>query len=1105
MLDKFKVGVFITDPQTRNGYIGVSILEALKRRGDVLTSELLRYNNVVNRSRDLDILIAVGGAGASVIPLLRAAKAAACSVLWTTEDPYELNNNMLIARHFDLIFSNDYEAASKYPSAEFLPLAASSDFHNTSDIKKDKIFDVLFVGTAWPNRVEQINDLLAYLPTSIRVKFGLSINPFLTRPEILDSSIISNFRAPPQELNKLASLSKTILSIDREFSSSSDHNAGSSPPPRVFEAGLSKTPQIYWSTSKILGRFYNPQKEIVQAKSAIEAARCIIELTRDDARAKNIGDAAYNRTRSEHLYDHRIDNIFNKIRKSKNLSINSSCHGVHQYEKQSSRTRRPRILFITHNILGIAPYGGVEHYQDTLRNHLIGYDIFFMYPARSNDRMVLANREGTVSYSVPKLHSSAVSDHAREQLFQQILVQHQIDLVHIHHLIGGHSFFYAPIAKSYGIPVVLTAHDYFLECSQFNLIDHRGIYCGINSPDTQKCDICLSVRGIAPPGAQSRRRHAIASMLSSVDNILHNTEYTKNKLTQIYPQHSKKNMVVGMTGLPQLLQMLADKRGDKISPDKISNIAPLRVSILGNFTKVKGAALLTEMFHQMNDWNVLFYIDGRIDEDVAVGLSVGRFKNVIVRGAYNSSDAVQRLTGIDVSVHFSIWPETYCISLDEARAAGIVPIVACLGALAERVKHNMDGFVVDADAPYELMNLIGKLISDRDVLEQLRTPAEDIVRQSAKHLRRIQDCYRSLLSASSYEHIAAEGSQRFLHPNDLGIRLNHPHWDSADLIWDENPIFTVGPVLRREARLLAATGVPISNIESLEIHDGLSPSHIKAVRSDEIVIARQRSIRLRKSIGEKSILLSIEIERTNAIDEVEIILASTKSFAFKAASFDDEWGVTTYSSKCSVNELECGTYELLVRWRVGNAWMVERTERFLHLSSYNYMKEEYERFLLHLDNLERRNKFEKAIAKKTDHRESSFRHLRKMVGALSSGRSKVLGHLDQLGPESNIVSRTISRSHENIARGWVVDVSTKSSLKDMRIIIRQGKTEVAAEVVVEPRSDIVAHIGSDDCLLSGFHCVLDPSPFSGEAQLTLCGVGRDGTMRQLPLGTLEIG
>lgn len=72
---------------------------------------------------------------------------------------------------------------------------------------------------------------------------------------------------------------------------------------------------------------------------------------------------------------------------------------------------------------------------------------------------------------------------------------------------------------------------------------------------------------------------------------------------------------------------------------------------------------------------------------------VGRLEDVEMFGSLNQHDLYRQYARADVFLYPSIWPETYCLAMDEAIAHGCVPLTSGLGALSERSTGRIDEFI----------------------------------------------------------------------------------------------------------------------------------------------------------------------------------------------------------------------------------------------------------------------------------------------------------------------------------------------------------------------------------------------------------------------------
>lgn len=163
--------------------------------------------------------------------------------LWTTEDPYELDQILPLADRFDHVFSNDAAAARLYPRGRYLPLGFPDALGERLG-RLPKQLDFVYLGRGWPNRVEILEHVLAAtegLSRSIRVtdpvqavshRSGITVGPNL---------------AYTSYLTQIAS-ARTCLVVGRDHSTNPGPNSrprSVSPPPRFFEClGLGTVPVV---------------------------------------------------------------------------------------------------------------------------------------------------------------------------------------------------------------------------------------------------------------------------------------------------------------------------------------------------------------------------------------------------------------------------------------------------------------------------------------------------------------------------------------------------------------------------------------------------------------------------------------------------------------------------------------------------------------------------------------------------------------------------------------------------------------------------------------------------------------------------------------------
>lgn len=909
-----KAAVFATDPQNRNQNLVNSICNAFAVR--LGASNLFRpgYRDLVStcQENEIDLLVVFGGAGAIQGPLERALSLVKTSVLWTAEDPYEIDRNVEVSELFDFVFSNDSSTVKRYRNAlGCLPFAADPDLHDFEVRERDEdfLFDLFFAGSAWPNRVASVNGLLEHLPRDLRYKIGIFGNQFLPDRTINDLNLITNFRVAPREFARMANASLVNLTLDRSFSGATpDPVHGDTPPPRLFELALAGTAQVYVSTRSGASQYFEPGREILIVPDIKSAAGAIMDIIKDGSLRRSLAQASRRRALTDHLYTNRVDAILAAVKQRAGDVVRASSPS-----KPAALPEKRRVLIVTHNKLGSKRgYGGVELYQQTLVDGLKGrdYEFLYFYPDTEGGFVLCDDTDTQVTrFGVPYNLEDTVSCPGREALFARVLQSENIGLVHFHHLLG-HPLSLPLIARSLGVPSVFHAHDYFGVCTEFNLLGIRGAYCDIPDNKTEVCDVCLSSRGIAPPGAQARRRLVFSEAFKHIDRVLHPSQYGKNKFISIYPEIDPgKHVVMGSSGKPDTFHRINEqKRRSRRANER------LQVAILGNFTEPKGGNLLMAMFPLLVNDAMDFHIFGRVDANFEPPLSNPNLTNVFIHGEFAQSELGLKLRDMDVSVHFSIWPETYCIAVDEARAAGIFPIVLGYGALAARVESWKDGIVVDPQRPFDLIHVLRRLVVDRSALEKFDFKVSQLQDNYDRHIDAVERIYAELIAARRCAPVTASAdSGRSLLASDFDRRFNSRQWQVFEVEADEQLHGISDLCLYIEAA--KNTMKPLSKLAgAIKVADVLLPELDDAVLCvDEI----QSALITRKVISlnrtQSRLALGVSLPAGSDVQAVDLILEGAAGWRTALSEEllghrDREWNVASVA----LGSIPSGIYQVLV-------------------------------------------------------------------------------------------------------------------------------------------------------------------------------------------------
>jgi glycosyltransferase involved in cell wall biosynthesis len=342
----------------------------------------------------------------------------------------------------------------------------------------------------------------------------------------------------------------------------------------------------------------------------------------------------------------------------------------------------------THSTIHRNEWGGVEVYQQTLSTMFEReIDVFFWL--RRDGQCHLMDDRGMVlerfdMHEIGWLDS--LTDAPEEVAFSNVIGQYSFDLVHFQHL-GHHTASLPIIAKAAGAGTVFSAHDFFLVCSRYNLLNHEQVFCDIGHKSISACDICLRISENVPAGAQQTRRAFMTEVIRSIDVFLFGTEYSEWLTLTIYPELARRRRAV--LGIP----MPSSTGIDTPSSHPEVEDAPLVIAVVGNFLRSKGADAIMSLIEEANPELFSFRLLGDAEPQYAEVFDRWDKPNVVYHGRYSPGD-LGTIAHADVALHLSIWPETYCISLSEIWQAGLIPIVSDIGALSDRVIHGVNGFKV---------------------------------------------------------------------------------------------------------------------------------------------------------------------------------------------------------------------------------------------------------------------------------------------------------------------------------------------------------------------------------------------------------------------------
>jgi GT2 family glycosyltransferase len=217
-------------------------------------------------------------------------------------------------------------------------------------------------------------------------------------------------------------------------------------------------------------------------------------------------------------------------------------------------------------------------------------------------------------------------------------------------------------------------HDYAWICPRVTLIDESGRYCG--EPGIAACQRCVKRNGttlgetisVSALRARSGRwlREARRVVAPSSDTAKRLQQYFKGLDVEVRPHSAPIERVV--------------------QTPRRSGHDVVRVALIGAIGGHKGYKILLECARnaRLRALPMEFVVIGYTEDDAAL-LATGK---VFITGRYSECEVnpLMEREKPDIVFSASVWPETWCYTLDHALHAGLPVVAFELGAIAERLR-----------------------------------------------------------------------------------------------------------------------------------------------------------------------------------------------------------------------------------------------------------------------------------------------------------------------------------------------------------------------------------------------------------------------------------
>ena len=417
-----------------------------------------------------------------------------------------------------------------------------------------------------------------------------------------------------------------------------------------------------------------------------------------------------------------------------------------EINKSDLSESKKRILYVLHSASGGTPATN-EDLMRNLQKELNCYVLtsnskeIILWKYKNNEFYQLYSWKITSKWSAKDFHIPEFRD-----IYFNVLNGLKIDIVHIRHLIK-HSFDLPYVAKSLGLPSIISFHDFYFVCPSHNLLDENYVYCAGKCTEGQgQCFVGdgLSDLPLLKDFVQEWRK-AVSEVFSNVSAFVTTTQVVKDIYISIFPELAEKEFDIIEHGR-DFNEINEDLETYEIpSPSK-----PIKILFPGNMNIVKGSELIKEIKELDHDSRLEFHFMG------ALALHSSDLKDYgIHHGPYERDDFCNQVAKIKPSFIglLTICSETYCHTLSEAWSCGVPVLASKIGALEERITKNGGGLFLDYQNPLNAYNEIIRIANSPNEYKKIAQEVDKITLKSTEEMaEEYNELYSQLLNKTILKH-----------------------------------------------------------------------------------------------------------------------------------------------------------------------------------------------------------------------------------------------------------------------------------------------------------------------------------------------------------------
>ncbi len=324
-------------------------------------------------------------------------------------------------------------------------------------------------------------------------------------------------------------------------------------------------------------------------------------------------------------------------------------------------------------VLTLALTGGVERFvkERSRRLRAQGLHALVLRPAAANEaRHCVLQSDALV---LPNLHYDIPEELPALDALLRKLGLAGIEIQHFLHLDPR----LIEMVRSLPVPYEVYVHDYAWLCPRVTLIDGSGRYCG--EPELAVCEACVRENGsqLGESIGVAALRTRSAGWLRGARRVVVPSTDTAMRMERHFA-----GVTVSVEAHTSSARAAANPPPVRVEATR----SRLRVALIGAIGEHKGYRVLRDCARdaRARALPLEFVVIGYTEDDAAL-LETGQ---VFITGRYGDGEPPHLLRREDPDVIWmaSVWPETWCYTLDYALESGLPVAAFDSGAIAERLR-----------------------------------------------------------------------------------------------------------------------------------------------------------------------------------------------------------------------------------------------------------------------------------------------------------------------------------------------------------------------------------------------------------------------------------